>query len=121
MLGGRRRASYQRTLSAIRIHYAGILRTAFERCDFSLKSAPCPPRAVVQWVFSDWKHRAATHLRLTLWRPNEREVFEAFRQDGINAWNEYQSTGRHVTFEEADTWLAKLELGQDVEPPECHD
>jgi predicted transcriptional regulator len=48
------------------------------------------------------------------------EKREAFRQDGIRAWNEYQATGLHVTLEEADAWLAKLELGQDVEPPECH-
>lgn len=48
------------------------------------------------------------------------EKREAFRQDGINAWNEYQATGMSVTLEEADAWLAKLEDGQDVEPPECH-
>ncbi len=45
---------------------------------------------------------------------------EAFQQDTINAWNEYQATGLHITMEEADAWLAKLEAGQDVEPPECH-
>ena len=49
------------------------------------------------------------------------EKREAFRQDGIRAWNEYQATGRHLTGEEADAWLARLESGQDVEPPECHD
>ena len=48
------------------------------------------------------------------------EKREAFRQDGISAWNEYQVTGLHVTVEEADAWLAKLEAGQDIEPPECH-
>jgi len=48
------------------------------------------------------------------------EKREAFRQDGIHAWNEYQATGLHVTFEEADAWLAKLEAGQDAEPPSCH-
>ena len=48
------------------------------------------------------------------------EKREAFRQDGINAWNEYQATGLHVTLEEADAWLATLEVGQEVEPPECH-
>ena len=48
------------------------------------------------------------------------EKRESFRQDAILAWNEYQSTGLHVTVEEADAWLAKLEEGQDVEPPECH-
>jgi len=48
------------------------------------------------------------------------EKREAFRQDAIMAWNEYQATGLHVTMEEADAWLAKLETGKDVEPPECH-
>jgi len=48
------------------------------------------------------------------------EKREAFRQDGIRAWNEYQSTGLHVTLEEADAWLARLEAGEDAEPPECH-
>ena len=48
------------------------------------------------------------------------EKREAFRQDAITAWNEYQATGLHVTMEEADAWLAKLETGKDVEPPECH-
>ncbi len=48
------------------------------------------------------------------------EKREAFRQDGIRAWNEYQATGLHVTLEEADEWLAKLESGKDVEPPECN-
>ena len=48
------------------------------------------------------------------------EKREAFRQDGIKAWNDYQATGLHVTAKEADAWLAKLQSGQDVEPPECH-
>ena len=48
------------------------------------------------------------------------EKREAFRQDGIRAWEEYQATGLHVTHGEADAWLAKLEEGQDVEPPACH-
>ena len=48
------------------------------------------------------------------------EKREAFRQDGIKAWNDYQTTGLHVTHGEADAWLAELESGKDVEPPECH-
>ena len=48
------------------------------------------------------------------------EKREAFRQDGIRAWEAYQTTGLHVTHDEADAWLAKLEQGQDVEPPACH-
>jgi predicted transcriptional regulator len=42
------------------------------------------------------------------------------RQEALQAWNEYQAKGLHVTAQEADAWLAKLEAGQDVEPPECH-
>lgn len=48
------------------------------------------------------------------------EKQEAYRQAGMKAWNDYQATGQHVTMEEADDWLAKLEAGDDVEPPECH-
>ena len=48
------------------------------------------------------------------------EKREAFRQEGIRAWEEYQATGLHVTHDETDAWLAKLEQGQDVEPPACH-
>jgi predicted transcriptional regulator len=48
------------------------------------------------------------------------EKREAFRQDGMHAWDEYQATGRHLTAKEADAWLAKLEAGKDIEPPECH-
>jgi predicted transcriptional regulator len=48
------------------------------------------------------------------------EKREAFRQEGIQAWNDYQATGLHVTASEADAWLAKLEEGQEIEPPECH-
>lgn len=44
------------------------------------------------------------------------EKREAFLQDGLRAWEEYQPTGLHVTMEEADAWLAKLKSGQDVEP-----
>ena len=45
---------------------------------------------------------------------------EAFRQDGVRAWEEYQATGLHLTEAEADAWLADLEAGGDTEPPDCH-
>ena len=48
------------------------------------------------------------------------EKREAFRQDTIKAWEEYRSTGLHVRADEADAWLAQLEQGNDIEPPECH-
>lgn len=49
------------------------------------------------------------------------ESRERLRQDALGAWAEYQATGRHVTMEEADAWLARLEAGEDVEPPAPHD
>jgi predicted transcriptional regulator len=38
----------------------------------------------------------------------------------VAAWESYQQTGLHATFEEADAWLAELECGQITEPPTCH-
>lgn len=48
------------------------------------------------------------------------EKREAFRQAGLQAWEEYQQTGLHLTGEEADAWLARLEAGEDAELPPCH-
>ena len=48
------------------------------------------------------------------------EKREAFKQSTQNAWADYRRTGLHLTAEEADAWLAKLEAGDDVEPPSCH-
>lgn len=46
---------------------------------------------------------------------------EELRRDALAAWTDYQATGQHVTAEEADSWLARLEAGEDVEPPSSHD
>jgi predicted transcriptional regulator len=48
------------------------------------------------------------------------EKRESFRQDAIKTWDEYQASRLRATLEEADAWLAKLEAGQDIEPPECY-
>ena len=74
------------------------------------------------------EHLAKSRRRSSHWIMGEairqyverEEKREAFRQAGIRAWNEYQETGLHATSEAADDWLSKLELGQDIEPPECH-
>lgn len=74
------------------------------------------------------KRLAEARHRSTHWMMREavqqyierEEKREAYRQDGIRAWKDYQHTGLHVTQEEADAWLAKLQDGQDVEPPDCH-
>lgn len=48
------------------------------------------------------------------------EKHEKFRQDALAAWAHYQTTGLHLSAEEADAWLAKLEQGEDAPVPECH-
>ncbi len=49
------------------------------------------------------------------------EKREEFRQSALTAWEHYQATGLHVTGDEADAWLARLEAGEKAEAPECHD
>lgn len=49
------------------------------------------------------------------------EKREAFRQDSLKAWESFRATGLHLSADEADAWMAQLEQGHDVEPPECHD
>jgi len=48
------------------------------------------------------------------------EKRESFKQDALRAWEKYQKNGLHLTLEEADAWLEKLEAGDDAELPECH-
>lgn len=48
------------------------------------------------------------------------EKREAFKQDALRAWEDYQRARLHLTLEEADAWLAKLEAGEDAELPACH-
>jgi predicted transcriptional regulator len=47
------------------------------------------------------------------------EKREQFRQDALAAWDHYQTTGLHLTAEEEDSWLAKLEAGKGAAPPKC--
>ena len=49
------------------------------------------------------------------------EQRQQMRQDALAAWEDYRATGLHATAEEADVWLAKLEAGEDADPPICHD
>jgi predicted transcriptional regulator len=50
----------------------------------------------------------------------EKETRKQFRDDAFAAWAEYTTNGLHATAEEVDAWLARLEAGEDVEPPACH-
>ena len=44
----------------------------------------------------------------------------SMRQDALNAWEKFQGDGLHLTFDETDAWLAKLEAGVDAEMPQRH-
>ena len=48
------------------------------------------------------------------------EKREAFRQDGVNAWNEYQATGLHVTGDEVIAWLDSWGEENEQAAPVCH-
>ncbi len=48
------------------------------------------------------------------------EKREAFRQDGINAWKEYQETGLHVTGDEVIAWLDTWGEENEQAAPVCH-
>ncbi len=48
------------------------------------------------------------------------EKRQSMREDAIKAWEAYEATGLHVTGDEADAWLAKLEAGEEVDPPAAH-
>src|SRR6218665_4020098 len=74
------------------------------------------------------KRLAAARHRTPHWLMHEaitqhvhrEEKREAFRQATLKAWQEYRTTGLHVSADEADAWLAQLEQVKDIEPPECH-
>ncbi len=48
------------------------------------------------------------------------EVRDQLRQDAQTAWTHFEATGLHLTAEEADAWMAKLEAGEDASLPPCH-
>jgi predicted transcriptional regulator len=48
------------------------------------------------------------------------ESREQMLRDAGAAWDDYQATGLHVTAEEMDGWLERLESGENAEPPQPH-
>jgi predicted transcriptional regulator len=74
------------------------------------------------------KHLAAARQRTPHWimrdaitrYVEQEEARESVKQAAISAWESYQQTGLHATFEEADAWLAELEGGKLAEPPLSH-
>ncbi|MGI8772302.1 MAG: CopG family ribbon-helix-helix protein [Acidobacteriaceae bacterium] len=65
---------------------------------------------------SHWVMREAIEQYVT-----REEMREQFRQNALAAWNNYQTTGLHITAEEADAWLSRLEGGEAAAAvPKCH-
>ena len=48
------------------------------------------------------------------------EANERLNEDALAAWAAYQASGEHITAEEADAWLERLEAGEDAPPPGPH-
>lgn len=48
------------------------------------------------------------------------EKRESFRQDAVNAWEEYQKTDLHVTGAEVVDWLNTWGTDTEKDAPECH-
>lgn len=48
------------------------------------------------------------------------EKCETLKQEAMQVWRDCQTAGTHVTHEEMDAYLAKLEAGDDLGPPACH-
>ena len=49
------------------------------------------------------------------------EKREAFKRDTLQAWEEYRTTGQHVTAEAVDTWLASWGTDNESPAPACHE
>ncbi|MCU7850435.1 MAG: CopG family ribbon-helix-helix protein [Candidatus Thiodiazotropha sp. (ex Lucinoma kastoroae)] len=71
---------------------------------------------------ADARHRSAHWIMCEAIRNyvEREEKRETFKQDALQAWDAYQANGRHLSLEEADAWLAKLEAGEDAELSKCH-
>ncbi|RJG03576.1 CopG family ribbon-helix-helix protein [Noviherbaspirillum sedimenti] len=48
------------------------------------------------------------------------EKREAFRQDTLKAWDEYQTTGLHTPPEKVDAWLSSWGTDNELPAPACH-
>ena len=74
------------------------------------------------------EHLAEARHRTTHWIMREaisqyverEEKREAFREDVIQAWNEYQETGLHATAGEVDAWLESWGTDNELPAPACH-
>lgn len=55
-------------------------------------------------------------IECSVTREEKREVF---RQAGIEAWEEFQMTGLHLTSDEVSEWVRSIEKEEGIRPT-CH-
>lgn len=48
------------------------------------------------------------------------EKREAWRKEGMEAWEEYQKTGLHLNNGEVMEWMDKIIAGEKAQMPKCH-
>lgn len=48
------------------------------------------------------------------------EKREALRQQTLDAWDEFQATGLHVSGDEVEKWLSSWGTDDELPAPECH-
>jgi len=48
------------------------------------------------------------------------EEAQKMRREVMASLEHYETTGLHLTGDEVDAWLARIEAGEDVDLPECH-
>jgi predicted transcriptional regulator len=49
------------------------------------------------------------------------EARESFKQEVMASWTAYQETGRHLTGQEARSWLQTWGTDAETGLPECHE
>lgn len=50
----------------------------------------------------------------------KREKRDAFRQEGVNVYNDYVKNGLYIPLKETLVWLKKLATGHYLPPPSPH-
>jgi predicted transcriptional regulator len=68
--------------------------------------------AVARRRSAHWVMREAIERYVT-----QEEQREQFWSEAMAAWEEYQATGEYVSAKDMDTWLARLEAGDDAALP----
>lgn len=72
---------------------------------------------------ADAKHRKPHFLMKEAIRQylDREEAREAFKQEALASWQEYQETGQHLTGGEVANWLDTWGTDQEKAAPACHD